>query len=128
MQTIKPKTRGNDSGLAVTKLLAGGGLSVCIYDYKYYYTHSLRIESRLLPARRLSWSIYLDQEVCLMALCKIWNLRADSAWIEQVKIQAIEAGRSNPGAYIRDLVWTIAQNPTIKNRIIESLQGVHYGK
>jgi len=58
---------------------------------------------------------------------KIWNLRADSAWIELVKIQAIDARRSNPGAYIRDLVWIISQNPTIKNRIIESLQGVGYG-
>ncbi len=58
---------------------------------------------------------------------KIWNLRADSAWIETVKIQAIEAGRSNPGAYVRDLVWTISQNPTIKNKILESLQGVDYG-
>ena len=32
-----------------------------------------------------------------MALNKIWNLRADPAWIELVKIQAIEAGRDNPG-------------------------------
>ena len=52
-----------------------------------------------------------------MALNKIWNLRADPAWIELVKIQAIEAGRDNPGAYVRDLVCTLAKNPTIKNSI-----------
>lgn len=60
-------------------------------------------------------------------LVKIWNLRADSAWIELVKIQAIEARRSNPGAYVRDLVWIIAQYPTIKNKIFEVMQGVRYG-
>ena len=54
-----------------------------------------------------------------MALSKIWNLRADSAWIELVKIQANEAGRDNPGVYVRDLVCTLSQNPTIKNRIFE---------
>jgi len=62
-----------------------------------------------------------------MALSKIWNLRADSAWIEAVKIQAIEAGRSSPGAFVRDLVWALANNPTIKNRIFEVMQGVRYG-
>ena len=41
MHVIKPKTRGTNSGLAVTKLLAGGGLScVCIYSVKILYTHS----------------------------------------------------------------------------------------
>lgn len=65
--------------------------------------------------------------VYMAKLVKIWNLRADSAWIETVKIQAIECERSNPGRYVRDLVWTISQNPTIKNLIFESLQGVDYG-
>lgn len=75
-----------------------------------------------------SRSIYLDQKGVYMAkLVKIWNLRADSTWIETVKIQAIECERSNPGRYVRDLVWTISQNPTIKNLIFESLQGVDYG-
>ena len=60
-------------------------------------------------------------------LVKIWNLRADSAWIETVKIQAIECERSNPGRYVRDLVWIIAQYPTIKNKIFEVMQGVRYG-
>ena len=46
-----------------------------------------------------------------MALNKIWNLRADSAWIELVKIQANEAGCDNPGAYVRDLVRALANNP-----------------
>lgn len=63
-----------------------------------------------------------------MALSKIWNLRADSAWIELVKIQANEAGRDNPGAYVRDLVCTLSQNPTIKNRIFEVMQGACDGK
>lgn len=63
-----------------------------------------------------------------MAYGKIWNLRTDSAWIEAVKVQAIEAGRSSPGAYVRDLVWALANNPTIKNRIFEIMQGVRYGQ
>ena len=63
-----------------------------------------------------------------MALNKIWNLRADSAWIELVKIQASEAGRDNPGAYIRDLVRALANNPTIKNRIFEAMQGACNGQ
>ena len=53
-----------------------------------------------------------------MALNKIWNLRADPAWIELVKIQATEAGRDNPGAYVRDLVRALANNPTIKKKHI----------
>ena len=63
-----------------------------------------------------------------MALTKIWNLRADPAWIELVKIQATEAGRDNPGAYVRDLVCTLAKNPTIKNRIFEVMQGACDGQ
>ena len=63
-----------------------------------------------------------------MALSKIWNLRADSAWIELVKIQANEAGRDNPGAYVRDLVRALANNPTIKNRIFEVMQGACDGQ
>lgn len=63
-----------------------------------------------------------------MALIKIWNLRADSAWIELVKVQAIETGRASPGAFVRDLVWTLSKNPTIKNRIFEAMQGVQYGQ
>ncbi len=63
-----------------------------------------------------------------MALNKIWNLRADSAWIELVKVQAIDTGRASPGEFVRDLVWAMSKNPTIKNRIIESMQGVHYGQ
>lgn len=63
-----------------------------------------------------------------MALSKIWNLRADSAWIELVKIQANEAGRDNPGAYIRDLVRALANNPTIKKSIFEAMQGVCNGQ
>jgi hypothetical protein len=63
-----------------------------------------------------------------MALNKIWNLRADPAWIELVKIQAIEAGRDNPGAYVRDLVRALANNPTVKNRIFEVMQGVCDGQ
>jgi len=62
-----------------------------------------------------------------MALNKIWNLRADSAWIELVKIQASEAGRDNPGAYVRDLVRALANNPTIKKSIFEAMQGVRSG-
>lgn len=41
MQTIKPKTRGMNSGLAVTKLLAGGGLSVCILYYLKIIIHTV---------------------------------------------------------------------------------------
>jgi len=62
-----------------------------------------------------------------MAYGKIWNLRTDSTWIKLVKIQAIEAGRSSPGAFVRDLGWALANNPTIKNRIFEVMQGVGYG-
>ena len=58
-----------------------------------------------------------------MALSKIWNLRADSAWIELVKIQANEAGCDNPGAFVRNLVLTLAQNPTIKNQIFDAMRG-----
>ena len=58
-----------------------------------------------------------------MAMSKIWNLRADSAWIELVKIQAREAGCNNPGAFVRKLVLALAQNPTIKNRIFEAMRG-----
>lgn len=63
-----------------------------------------------------------------MALKQIWNLRADSAWIELVTVQAIETGRASPGAFVRDLVWAMSKNPTIKNRIFEAMQGVHYGQ
>ena len=63
-----------------------------------------------------------------MALSKIWNLRADSAWIALVKMQASEAGRGNPGAYVRDLVRALANNPTIKNRIFEVMQGAYDGQ
>ena len=63
-----------------------------------------------------------------MALSKIWNLRADSAWIELVKIQASEAGCDNPGAFVRNLVLTLANNPTIKNRIFEVMRGVCNGQ
>ena len=63
-----------------------------------------------------------------MALNKIWNLRADPAWIELVKIQATEAGRDNPGAYVRDLVRALANNPTIKKSIFEAMQGARNGQ
>jgi len=63
-----------------------------------------------------------------MAYGKIWNLRADSTWIEAVKVQAIEAGRDSPGAFVRDLVWSLTKNPTIKKQIFEIMQGVRYGQ
>ena len=58
-----------------------------------------------------------------MALRLIWNLRADSTWIQAVKIQAIEAGRTSPGAYVRDLVRALANNPTIKKSIFDAMRG-----
>ena len=58
-----------------------------------------------------------------MALKLIWNLRADSTWIGSVKIQANEAGCDNPGAFVRNLVLTLAQNPTIKNQIFDAMRG-----
>ena len=61
-----------------------------------------------------------------MALHKIWNLRADSTWIGLVKIQASEAGRSSPGAFIRDLVWLLSCDPDQRRRVIQALQGVSY--
>ena len=116
--------------MVVTKLLAGGGLS-CVYMILSYFVihiiHNRTIESSQKPARRLSWSNW-TRKVVRMALNKIWNLRADPAWIELVKIQAIEAGRDNPGAYVRDLVCTLAKNPTIKNRIFEVMQGACNGQ
>jgi hypothetical protein len=75
-----------------------------------------------------SGSIYLDQRDGCMALNRIWSLRADSTWTELVSVQACEAGRSHPSAYVRDLVWTLAQNPTVKSKVFEVLQGVQYGK
>jgi hypothetical protein len=63
-----------------------------------------------------------------MALGKIWNLRADPAWIELVKIQAIEFDRSSPGAYVRDLIWTLSSNPTIKKQLSNAMQGARYGQ
>lgn len=63
-----------------------------------------------------------------MALHKIWNLRADSTWIGSVKIQANEAGRSSPGAYIRDLVWLLSCNKELRVHVIQALQGVSYGQ
>jgi hypothetical protein len=77
--------------------------------------------------QNLVWSNW-TRKVVRMALNKIWNLRADPAWIELVKIQAIEAGRDNPGAYVRDLVCALAKNPTIKNRIFEAMQGACNGQ
>lgn len=61
-------------------------------------------------------------------LGKIWNLRADSTWIELVTVQALQAGRSSPGAFIRDLVWYLETNPTLKKQVIQEIQAVHYGK
>lgn len=61
-------------------------------------------------------------------LYKIWNLRADSAWIKTVTVQALQAGRSSPGAFIRDLVWLLSQNPKLHNQIMQEIQAVHYGK
>ena len=58
-----------------------------------------------------------------MALKLIWNLRADSTWIQAVKIQAVEAGRASPGAYVRDLVRALANNPTIKKSIFDAMRG-----
>ena len=62
-----------------------------------------------------------------MALSLIWNLRADSTWIQTVKIQAVEAGRTSPGAYIRDLVWLLSCNPTLRAGVIQAIRGVKYG-
>jgi len=62
-----------------------------------------------------------------MALKLIWNLRADSTWIGSVKIQAVEAGRASPGAYIRDLVWLLSCNPTLRAGVFQALKGVKYG-
>jgi len=61
-----------------------------------------------------------------MPLDKIWCLRADTTWAGLVTEQADEAGRASPSEYIRDLVWTLAQDKAVKNRIFEVLQGVHY--
>jgi len=63
-----------------------------------------------------------------MVLNKIWNLRADSAWIRLVKVQAINSGRSSPGAFVRDLVWTLSKNPTIQRQVIDAMRGVRYGQ
>ena len=63
-----------------------------------------------------------------MVLNKIWNLRADSTWIGLVKVQAIETGRSSPGAFVRDLVWTLSKNPTIQSQVIDAMRGVQYGR
>jgi len=63
-----------------------------------------------------------------MVLNKIWNLRADSAWIDVVKVQAINSGRSSPGAFVRDLVWTLSKNPTIQSQVIDAMRGVKYGQ
>ena len=104
---------------------------MCVYDFVIlchtYYTQS---HNRVKPktcTQNLVWSNW-TRKVVRMALNKIWNLRADPAWIELVKIQAIEAGRDNPGAYVRDLVCTLAKNPTIKNRIFEVMQGACNGQ
>lgn len=59
---------------------------------------------------------------------KIWNLRTDPTWIDLVKIQTSETGRASPGAYVRDLVWLVASNPTIKKQVMKSLRGVWYGQ
>jgi hypothetical protein len=61
-----------------------------------------------------------------MPLDKIWCLRADTTWARIVSAQADEAGRSSPSEYIRDLVWTLAQNPPVKTQVLEVLQGVRY--
>ena len=63
-----------------------------------------------------------------MVLNKIWNLRADSTWINIVKVQAIDSGRSSPGAFVRDLVWTLSKNPTIQSQVLDAMRGVRYGQ
>ena len=40
---------------------------------------------------------------------------------------ANEAWRDNPGAYVRDRVRALANNPTIKKSIFEAMQGVRSG-
>lgn len=60
-------------------------------------------------------------------LGKIWNLRADSTWIELVKVQAQSTGRSSPGAYVRDLVWLLSRNQAISEQVIQELQRGRYG-
>lgn len=59
---------------------------------------------------------------------KIWNLKTDSAWIELARIQALQAGRASPCAYVRDLIWLMVENPKLRYQIRLSIQGVHYGK
>jgi len=95
-------------------------------NVKILYTHEVVTSSKNLHADLIG--PVGPERFVRMALTKIWNLRADSAWIELVKIQASEAGRDNPGAYVRDLVCTLSQNPTIKNRIFEAMQGACNGQ
>lgn len=63
MQVIKPKTRGVNSGLMVTKLLAGGSLSFVCLNLLYRLYTITQASQCLKPARRLSWSNW-TREVC----------------------------------------------------------------
>lgn len=60
-------------------------------------------------------------------LGKIWNLRTDQTWIELVKVQALQTGRSSPGAFVRDLVWLLSRNSELFEQVIQELRGVRYG-
>lgn len=113
--------------MRVTKLLAGDDLSCVLLNC---YTDS-KIKTRICQINNLHADWFGPpgpERFVHMALKLIWNLRADSAWIELVKVQAIETGRSSPGAFVRDLVWAMSKNPTIKNTIFEAMQGVRYGQ
>jgi hypothetical protein len=63
-----------------------------------------------------------------MRLSIIFNLRADAGWVDLVRTQATDAGRSNAGRYIRDLVWLLSSEPEFKAVVIRKLQGVRYGQ
>jgi len=63
-----------------------------------------------------------------MALNRIWSLRADAGWVDLVRMQATDAGRSNAGRYIRDLVWLLSSEPEFRAVVIRKLQGVQYGQ
>ena len=63
-----------------------------------------------------------------MALNRIWSLRADAGWVDLVRMQATDAGRSNAGRYIRDLVWLLSSEPEFRAVVIRKLQGVRYGQ
>lgn len=70
----------------------------------------------------------MDRKGRRMSMSIIFNLRADAGWVDLVRTQATDAGRSNAGRYIRDLVWLLSSEPEFRAVVIRKLQGVQYGQ